>query len=334
MPLMPGDVNSIGGITADDWANILKKRGAVGRTGGATSTVPYAAPAFAPVAAPGQVTVSQGYMPDYRNLILSDPAYLAYQANAGRSISDASAARQHALRALAIQYGGLPSDFADQYGDIDQQTRDLAGANQFSDTANLQRNYEQGIETFKKQLAARNMLSSGELPYGLEQAEFNKGQQQYVLGNQFGAAAGQVVSNFTGAVDQQSRDQIAALGIAGQNVFSNPANRPTEAMSADLDQALTTQHGVPVYKALDGSLWTLGPDGAPIPFGGGGPAPAPSAPSNVGTLSPEQIANNPGTNATQSYVDPGFYTWSGTPDQAYVVNQDGSITFKSGATMV
>jgi hypothetical protein len=73
--------------------------------------------------------------------------YLAWQASSGQNVGNAAAARTAALKQLAIQFGGLPQGFADQYGDIDAQTLQLAGQNQSSDQAQLARNYAQGVES-------------------------------------------------------------------------------------------------------------------------------------------------------------------------------------------
>lgn len=254
-----------------------------GRLGGASSSVPNA-PTTAPPPV-SRVTIA-GVTPDYNKLILSDPGYQDFQANSAKTVADSGAARTAALRKLAIQYGGMGPGFQDQYGDINQETLDLAQKNQFSDTANLQRNYEQGIETFKRQLAGRNALESGDLGYGLAQADYGRGQQQYDLANQFGSAAGTVVNNFTSAVDAQRAAQINALQQARSNQYANPMNRPTDAQDGILDSALSSQYGTSIYRAGDGSLWTLGPDGIPVAWGGSSGGGGGGSPLAVATPQP------------------------------------------------
>lgn len=289
----------------------MRKSGATtGRLGGASSSVPLAPTAAPPP--PSRVTIA-GVTPDYEKLILGDPDYQAFQANSAKTDADYGAARTAALRKLAIQYGGVGAGFQDQYGDINQETLDLAGKNQFSDTASLQRNYEQGVEAFKRQLAARNALDSGDLGYGLEQADFGRGQQQFDLANQFGSAAGTVVNNFTSAVDAQRAAQINALQQARSNQYANPLNRPTDAQDGFLDSALSAQYGTSIYRAGDGSLWTLGPDGVPISWtggmGGAGAPPTPSAQSarDLGyTVQPNGYVPTPGYPTEPVNTNPTF----------------------------
>jgi hypothetical protein len=172
----------------------------------------------------------------------------------------------------------LPQGSADQYGDIDAQTLQLAGQNQYSDQAQLSRNYAQGVEAFKRQLAGRGALQSGDLQYGLDNADYARGQQSYDLGNQFGASARQAIGNFQGVVGQENQNQVNAISQAEQNVYSNPLNRPTDAEDAPLNQALTTQYGVPIYTTTGGTHYTIGPDGKPVVWSAPA-APAPSAPA-------------------------------------------------------
>lgn len=192
----------------------------LGRIQGAPSSVAATAPTN-PTTPGGRITIG-GFTPDYAKLLTTDPAYLAWQASSGQNVGNAAAARAAALKQLAIQFGGLPQGFADQYGDIDAQTLQLAGKNQHSDQAQLARNYSQGVEAFKRQLAGRGALQSGDLQYGLDNADYARGQQSYDLGNQFGASARQAIGNFQGVVGQENQNQVNAISEAEQNVYSNP----------------------------------------------------------------------------------------------------------------
>lgn len=129
---------------------------ASGQVGSASAPPPTATPPAAPAA---QIQTFAGYTPDYAGLIKSDPAYLAAQTNAQQAQTAAAAQRRAALRTALIRYGGgLPSNFTDQYGDVDQATLDQAGQNQQSTLANLAQNYGQSEQQFLRQLAARLSL--------------------------------------------------------------------------------------------------------------------------------------------------------------------------------
>lgn len=116
-----------------------------------------------PPATSQRISLTPGWTPDYQQLILQDPAYLSWKSGNDLDLGKAASVRKAALQALAVRYGGLGA-MKDEYGDIDQPTLDLAAQNQYSDTAQIQRGYEQGVEGMKRGLAARGMLQSGELP--------------------------------------------------------------------------------------------------------------------------------------------------------------------------
>src|SRR5581483_6169703 len=141
------------------------------------------APSYAPA-----IQLSGGYTPDYNALINNDPGLTAFRGTEKMTADQADSARRAAVRALAVQYGGLPSGLADPYGDVDAGTLDLAKSNQFSDVANLARNYAQTVEGIKRSLAARGALQSSELAYGLDQANLGRGQAEYTMGQNFANA--------------------------------------------------------------------------------------------------------------------------------------------------
>lgn len=181
----------------------------------------------APIAGPGaQAPEPAPYTPDYAGLIQSNPEYLAYKNNATLDVNQAAARRKAALQALAVQYGGLGGGFKDAYGDVDATTMELAGKNQFSDVARLNRSYSQGVEQLKRALAARGALQSGDLGHGLAQADYQRGAGEYDLGQQFSNAAQQAINDYLGVEANARRGEPAALSAAAQAVYQNPANRP------------------------------------------------------------------------------------------------------------
>jgi hypothetical protein len=214
---------------------------------GPTRTVTPTAPVTPPAPPVGDITIGQGSTPEYGALISGDPGLLAVRNSNQQQTAAAAAQRREALRRLAIQYGGLPSGFADQYGDLDQSTLDMASKNAYSQKANIQRNYDQGIEGFKRALAARGVLQSGELGHGLDQADIARGQQEYDAGNQFADQYQAAVNGYTGVENQARQSEASAIGAAAQNVYANPANRPVGATTAHLVEGSSDQYGFPVY---------------------------------------------------------------------------------------
>ena len=257
--------------------------GAPAYTGPGTATVPTPTPAPAPAPT---ITTSPGFTPDYDALIKSDPAYGAAQSAAQLAQSNASAARRAALRSAVIRYGGMPAGFTDQYGDLDQGTLDTAQNNSQSVLANLAHDYSQSEEQFKRGLAARGALQSGDLNYGEDQLQRGYAQQQYDAANQVGDQAQQDLSQYSGVLASNAQNMASAVQGAESNVLSNPAYTPSSASYANYDAASAAQYGQPIYKDPNGVLYDAngnvftpsapsGTSGAPAP------APAPSAPDNT-----------------------------------------------------
>lgn len=233
-------------------------------------------PTSARTAAPG-ISIG-GFTPDYKSLIEQDPGLMAVRAGNVKSVEDAGSARKAALRALAIKYGGLPAGFQDQYGDIDQGTLQQAQQNQFSDEANLARNYQQTLEGFRRSLAARGMLQSSELDYGQNQADLSRGQQEYDMGNQFGAAAQSAVNTFAGAQANARALEAQTIGDAASRVYQNPSNQPSAGTQASLISDWQSRYGQPVYQGADGSLYDE--NGNPFSPPSAAPGPPPPAPGS------------------------------------------------------
>lgn len=149
--------------------------------------------------------------------ILSDPGFQAWKTGSDLALSNAAAQRRAALRALVLQFGGLGA-VKDAYGDIDQATLDAANNNPYSQLNVNQRSYEQGVEAFKRGLAARGALSSGDLPTGLGQLDWQRGQEQYDLANQFGGAAQGDINRYVDTETQQKADYAKEIAAAAARV--------------------------------------------------------------------------------------------------------------------
>jgi len=267
-----------------------------GGTGTASAPAPTAA---APAAPAGQIQTFAGYTPDYAGLIKSDPGYLAGQFATQAAQATAAAQRKAALQQAIVRYGGgLPANFKDQYGDIDQATLDAAKGNQQSTLANLSTNYAQSEQQFLRQLAARGALQSGDLNYGEDQLQRGYAQQQYDAANAVGDQATGALNSYTGVLNQNARDMAGAVNSAESNVYANPAYRQQSASYADYASAESSQYGYrqqsasyadyasaessqygqPLYKDASGALYSA--DGnVYTPGGGGGGAPAAPAPA-------------------------------------------------------
>lgn len=163
--------------------------------------------------------------PNFGALIDVDPGLLSYRGSEATALAGGSADRAAAVRALAVRYGGVPQGMADRYGDIDQSTRDLAGQNQFSDIANLQRGRSAAQTSLVDDLAARGMLRSGGLAGGLNGLNLDYGQREYDAGNAFANAYNQAIQNYTSLVNQQKQGEADAISKAAEAVYANPMNR-------------------------------------------------------------------------------------------------------------
>jgi hypothetical protein len=129
----------------------------------------------------------------------------------------------------------------------------------------------------KRALAARGALQSGELPYGLDQADTAKATAEYDLVQEVSNAAGQAINNYRGTESAVRTAQEQAMRDAEMSVYSNPLNRPTQGTEAQLDPDWKNKYGMPVYVGPGGELYTLGPDGNPVAYTPPRPAQPPPA---------------------------------------------------------
>jgi hypothetical protein len=263
----------------DEWG--VKAPSIYGGASGSAAPAPPVGTASAPIptapppAPAGSVQTSPGYNPDWGGLITSDPAYLSAKAGADLAQGNAAAQRKQMLQQALIRYGGLPPGFSDKYGDIGQSTQDQAGANQYSVLANLARNYSQNTEQFKRGLAARGALQSGDLNYGADQLENAYGQQRYDAANAVGGQVNDALSQYMGVLSGNAQNLSGALQGAEANVYANPAYRPSAPQSANYDAGNSSAYGQPIYVDSSGNLFDQNgnpftPSGSAAPPGAGG----------------------------------------------------------------
>lgn len=239
----------------------------IGPTSGVADSGTPSQPTVAP---PPTVTPPAGSLSiplDYQALIESDPNYIAWQANSTKDLSDAASSRAAAIKALVMQYGGLPEGFTDTYGDLSSGDLQAAAANPYSQTADLNRNYQQNVQQMQRALAARGALHSGDLGYNQGQLDTQLGQSQYDLGTSFATDLQNAINGYLGAESTDRQNQASAISQAYSDVSNNPAYSGGDE-TATLDPNWQTTYGKPVYVTPDGTKYVVGPDGTPTVYGG------------------------------------------------------------------
>ena len=234
--------------------------GGGGGTGGGQPGPPAPGPA-------GSLNIP-GFNPDYQQLLLSDPAYMAWASAHPGVMADLNTTRGAAIRALAAQFGGVPQGFTDTYGDLTPGDLAAAAANPYSSMAQLKTQYDQNLENARKGLAGRGQLHSGDLGYMQDQLQNQLGSSQYDLSNQFLSTLQSILGNYTGGVHNEELNKGAAIGQAYQDVTGNPAYQPTPAATATLIPTWQSDYGTPVYQTGDGRLYTVDSNGNPVLYTG------------------------------------------------------------------
>jgi len=199
---------------------------------------------------PDQIQISSGSTPDYASIIRNDPGYLAAQSAANEAAKGAVGTRQAALRQALIAYGGvMPGGFKDTYGDIDQATLDLAAHNQQSTLAGLARGLTQKTLDLRRSLAARGMLQSGDLGYGLNQLNTDYAQSQYNAAQDLSNTWNTAIGAYTGVLNTNRANLATALGQAESFAYQN--YHPTSAQYANYDADSSAKYGKSIYKYED-----------------------------------------------------------------------------------
>jgi hypothetical protein len=185
------------------------------RTGSVTQT-----PAQFNVNSMPNLLPASGYTPnDWTNIIQGNSGYMNWKLSASERADVAASNRKAALRALAVRYGGLPGGFKDVYGDIDESTLATSQGNPLSESARLSKNYADSTEQYKRSLAARHALQSGDLGYGLDQLDFQSSADRYDLSQQFMDVAQQVINSYGGTLAGLNQELINAIRQAAQDVY-------------------------------------------------------------------------------------------------------------------
>ena len=159
--------------------------------------------------------------PDWQNIIASNPDYMQWSLGAGERADTAASQRKAAMRALAVRFGGLSSNFSDVYGDIDPETARIAAENPESENNRLLRSYKQNVEQQRRQLAARGMLQSGELGFGQEQLDLARQGDLYDLNNEFLNQAQGNVNDYASIVAGLNSEQIDQIRAAADRIAAD-----------------------------------------------------------------------------------------------------------------
>jgi len=241
------------------------------------------------------------------SIIKNSPAYLAWLAGSNAQKGNLATNRTAAIRALVLQYGGLPPGFTDAFGDLRPEDMDAATHNQFSTTQQIEKAYQDGVNSMRRQLAARGGLQSGELGYGQGVQDYSHGLNTYNAGNSFLAALNQAISGYTGGVADINAGEAGVISSETGNAATlYPKIAPT---SASLVPDSVSKYGFAVYDDGAGGLWKVGPNGPeqftpPSAAAGGSLAPAAAAAAG-GVYAPGPVAlpvPPPVTDRTGTYV--------------------------------
>jgi hypothetical protein len=174
---------------------------------------------FNPSAIP-TVSVPQGStLTDWTNLLNANSGYQSWKGSAAQRADTASANRKAAIQAIATRYGGLPKGYSDVYGDVTPEIAQVAQSNPLSDTARINRDYGLGREQYKRSLAARGALQSGDLGYGLDQMDTQYASDIYDLNTQVADAVQQAINQYVGVLSGLSQEQVAELQRAASSVY-------------------------------------------------------------------------------------------------------------------
>jgi hypothetical protein len=200
--------------------------------------------------------------------IQGDPTYVAWETGLGSLQGSSAATRQAAIRALALQYGGLPSGMSDVYGDLTPGIEAQAAANPESTVGQLNLQNQAAQQQMLQQLAARGALHSGDLAYGAQDLAQQYAQARTDAANAFGQNYNAAVDAYTQGLGNYQAGYGSMLG--GVETTQAGLHPDTAAVYAQLVPGSVAKYGKPVYQnGPGGTLYSVGPGGSLVPFTGG-----------------------------------------------------------------
>lgn len=218
-------------------------------------------------AGPGAVSVggTPPSLPDYYSLMNSDAMLAQQRGNLAAGSAADAGSRRAAKRALLMQYGGALQNFSDPYGDIDASVAQEAAANPHSIVKQIERAHQDSVAAARAALAGRGFAYSGQAGYEEGRAGQARSQSEYDAAQQAMAALTETNSNFARAEQQREAARLAAMAEAMQRqMMLNPPSPGAPGQTAQYDAALSSFYKVPVYKAADGSFYTLNQSNQPV----------------------------------------------------------------------
>lgn len=201
-----------------------------------------------------------GRTPDYRQLALADPAFSSFQSGAmAAGVSDATS-RQRAIRDLLIRAGQIPTTFTDPYGDVNDETRQLAADNPHSFRRQQEQEFTDQNSAMRRALAARGLLGSGQEAFEASRLARGRSQAEYNFNTELLRGLGEAQDAFARGEYERSLQTSSALADAiARQAELHPV---TGAQQAVLAPDMQGPNGEAVYKGSDGTFYDV--NGKPI----------------------------------------------------------------------
>lgn len=199
------------------------------------------------------------------NAAVNSPWY--QQAAAATNAAEAAdaASRKSNIQQLLIQFGLVPEGFADKYGDVDQTTRDLAGANTasgISTYARLQQAFLDAQRDSSRRLAAKGLRRSGARGYNMRRNQLGYDQGKADAIAKLLGTTGSIYSQYGQGAYQRQMGLLNALQSAIGSMSGSWSPTP---MSVSAPSAASQQTYSSSTPTIGGSNNYYGPSG-----GGGG----------------------------------------------------------------
>ena len=226
-----------------------------------------------PGAQPALTAKYGAYTPDWGKLVLNNPIYTSWKTGADLAAGKAGDQRRAAAQFAALNYGGLPSNFQDEYGDLTPDILAQAQANPESTLARLQSGYVQAQQQMQTGLAARGALHSGDLVQAQSNLDTGLATNQYDAGQAFSQAMTDPSTGVYGQYDTGLANAYGGEGAATSQAIQsmegdtgNPAYQSNPGSNVTLRPDWYGTYGQPIYQGGDGTLYSLGPDGSVTPY--------------------------------------------------------------------
>jgi hypothetical protein len=215
------------------------------------------------------VTIPQGYnASDWTKLLQGNSGYMGWELNAGQR-ADQAAAPARPPSSLSLSATAVCPQASRTSTATSRPTSRAWRANPLSESARIERDYGQSQENYKRGLAARGALQSGDLGYGLGRAGLPALGRPLQHGQRLperGPGRGQ---RLLGALSGLSQEQIDAIRQAAQRL--RPGLSPRRRNAAGwLRRRGTAQYGdlISQYAPTGQTFDQMANNGQPFAFTG------------------------------------------------------------------